>query len=61
MKTFITNYLELPDHLIELLMRFLIQEHGRLSKRARKKEFSALTDQEAETLERKFSEIFEES
>lgn len=58
MKIFITNYIDIPDRLIDLLIRFLIQENGKLSKRARRKEFNSLTEQEIETLEHKFSEIF---
>lgn len=58
MKHFIKNYIDMPDRLANLLIRFLIQEKGILSKRAKLKEFKSLTDMEVKTLERKFFEIF---
>lgn len=42
---------DMPAEKIELLHRFLRQEDGRLSKRARENEFAALTDREAEQIE----------
>ena len=42
---------DMPAEKIELLHRFLRQEGGRLSKRARENEFAALTDREAEQIE----------
>jgi len=42
---------DMPAEKIELLHRFLRQENGRLSKRARENEFAALTDEEAEQIE----------
>ncbi len=41
---------DMPAEKIELLHRFLRQEDGRLSKRARENEFAALTDREADRL-----------
>lgn len=61
MKSFIKNYIDMPDRLIDLLIRFLIQENGILSKRARRKEFNLLTDNEVLTLERKYAEVFLDS
>ena len=58
MKQFVTNYLDIPDRLINLLIRFLIQGDGKLSKRAMRKEFYELTEKEIQTLEEKFAEIF---
>lgn len=58
MKIFIHSYQEMLDRLIDLLTRFLNQSNGKLSARARKKEFSLLTDQEIETIESKYTEIF---
>jgi Fic family protein len=43
---------DMPADKIELLHGFLRQENGRLSKRARDKEFAALTDREAEQIEK---------
>jgi Fic family protein len=58
MKNFIKNYLDMPDRLIELLITFLRQENGILSKRARRKEFNSLTKNETAALEKKYAEIF---
>ena len=51
----------MPAEKIELLHRFLRQEDGRLSKRARAHEFAALTDQEADRIEALYrTSFFEE-
>jgi hypothetical protein len=49
---------EMPDKMISLLVRFLEQNKGLLSKRAREKEFERLTDQEVQILEEMYREIF---
>ena len=41
-------FLDMPERLIDLLFRFLSQNDGRLSQRARTQEFSELTDEEAQ-------------
>jgi hypothetical protein len=58
MKNFIKNYIDMPDRLIDLLIIFLTQENGILSKRARRKEFNSLTETEISVLEKKYAEIF---
>jgi hypothetical protein len=58
MKTFVNNYVDMPDCLVNLRIHFLHQNNGKLSNRARGKEFLALTDQETTVLENKFEEIF---
>ncbi len=55
---FIKNYIDMPDKLVDLLIRFLSQNDGRLSKRAREKEFSKLTEAEVQAIERKYDDIF---
>ncbi len=55
---FIKNYIDMPDNLVDLLIRFLSQNNGRLSKRAREKEFEELTATEIQAIEAKYSEIF---
>jgi Fic family protein len=55
---FIKNYIDMPDKLVDLLIRFLNQSNGKLSKRAREKEFSALTETEVQAIENKYEEIF---
>ena len=58
MKAFVNNYINMPDRTASLLIHFLLQNDGKLSKRARSKEFLALTDEEVQLFERKFKEIF---
>ena len=55
---FIKNYLDMPDKLVDLLIRFLSQNDGKLSKRARGKEFKPLTETEVQVIENKYDEIF---
>ena len=55
---FIKNYIDLPDKLVDLLIRFLNQNDGKLSKRARDKEFSQLTNAEVQVIERKYDDVF---
>lgn len=57
---FIKNYIDMPDKLVDLLIRFLDQNDGKLSKRAQEKEFIQLTETEVEAIERKHEEIFRE-
>jgi hypothetical protein len=55
----INSVVDMPDRAIDLLFRFLHQNDGRLSKRARTQEFTALTDAEADALERAYSDLFQ--
>lgn len=57
---FIKNYIDMPDPLVDLLIRLLVQNDGALSKRARKKEFEKLTDLEIQAIETKYVEVFGE-
>jgi len=59
LNNFIKNYLDMPDKLVDLLIRFLNQNNGRLSKLARKKEFAQLTAAEVLAIERKYDDIFQ--
>jgi len=56
---FIKNYIDMPDKLVDLLIRFLSQNDGKLSKRARKREFKKLTDDEIQVIEEKYAEIID--
>jgi hypothetical protein len=47
-----------PERTTDLLFRFLRQNGGRLSQRARTKEFAALTDDEAKRIEAIYGEVF---
>ncbi len=55
---FIKNYIDMPDKLVDLLIRFLNQNGGKLSKRARDKEFNQFTEVEVEVIERQYDNIF---
>jgi|LULR01.1.fsa_nt_gb Fic family protein len=54
LNNFIKNYIDMPDKLVDLLIRFLDQNSGKLSKRAREKEFSQLTESEIDAIEHKY-------
>jgi hypothetical protein len=58
-RTVVETVADMPNRTIDLLFRFLRQNGGSLSKRAREGEFSKLTDAEVETLERAYVEIFD--
>ena len=55
----ILTIVDMPDRKINLLFRFVHQNEGHLSKRARERDFEALTDAEAEQIERLYQEAFE--
>lgn len=56
----IQKIIDMPIGQIELLQRFLDQNSGQLSRRARDREFSAFTDAEAERVERAYARTFGE-
>lgn len=49
---------EMPESTVDLLHRFLGQNQGKLSKRARSKEFASLSDDEIKYVENLFSDCF---
>jgi hypothetical protein len=49
---------EMPDKMVALLVRFLVQENGVLSKRAKDKEFGMLSEKEIKEIENLYSMIF---
>jgi hypothetical protein len=51
-------FLEMPDRLTDLLFHFVNQNEGRLSQRARSREFAAMTDDEARRVEEIYQQIF---
>ncbi|MDK3020448.1 Fic family protein [Pseudodonghicola flavimaris] len=59
-KSRVSGLIDMPDRVLDLLFRFLHQNGGRLSGRARAKEFSALTDGEADRIEAIYAELQEE-
>jgi hypothetical protein len=54
----ISAMVDMPDSTADLLFSMLKQNGGRLSKRARQKEFAALTDDETSQIEQIFADIF---
>ncbi|MGH3545724.1 MAG: Fic family protein, partial [Mycobacteriales bacterium] len=56
--TGVQEIIDMPDRQLELLRSFLEQAGGHLSKRARAKEFSALSDQEVWRIESIYAESF---
>ena len=57
-KRYLDNHFEMPDKTVAILVRFLEQNEGVLSKRALKKEFSALEDIEVKDIEINYNTIF---
>jgi len=57
-KRYLDNNFEMPDKLVAILVRFLEQNGGVLSKRASKNEFSVLTDLEIKEIEGNYNIIF---
>ncbi|HLX91946.1 MAG TPA: Fic family protein [Puia sp.] len=58
MKNYLDNSFEMPDKTVALLVRFLEQGKGQLSKRAKSEEFKELTEGEVAEIETKYREIF---
>lgn len=58
LKTAINEQFDMPDHRVDLLIRFLQQNKGILSQRAKEKEFQALTPQECEQLRKLYEQFF---
>jgi len=56
--TAVQNIVDMPDRTLNLLFKFLEQGKGKLSERARLKEFEALSDIEVETIEELYAQIF---
>jgi hypothetical protein len=48
----------MPDKLVDLLIRFLTQNDGKLSKRGLAKAFDRLTDKEILAIEAKYLDVF---
>ena len=59
MKEYLDNHFEMPDKTVALIVRFLEQGKGKLSERAKTKEFQVLQDEEVEAIENKYQEIFQ--
>ena len=57
-KRFIDDQFEMPDKLVSTLVRFLEQNKGTLSQRAKTKEFSLLREDEVKDIEKTYYDIF---
>ena len=58
LSSFIKSRFDMPDSMAGLLIRFLNQNGGRLSKRALKREFAALREDEVRAVEKQYADIF---
>lgn len=58
MTQYINAYLSLADTKVDLLIKFLHQNNGKLSKNKRQKEFEEFTDEEISSIEDNFKGIF---
>lgn len=57
-KQYLGDNFEMPDKLVALLVKFLEQNKGELSKRAIEKEFAELTEDEISDIEKTYKNIF---
>lgn len=59
-KRLLDDEYEMPDKMVAQLVRFLEQNNGQLSKRAREKEFPNLQPEEVSEIEKAFQELFKD-
>ncbi|MBP6977249.1 MAG: Fic family protein [Bacteroidales bacterium] len=57
MKHYLETHFEVPDKTVSLLIRFLEQGEGKLSERAKKKEFNKFTAKEIASIEKKYQQL----
>ncbi|MFH0893666.1 MAG: cell filamentation protein Fic, partial [Bacteroidota bacterium] len=57
LKKYLEDHFQMPDKMISLLIRFIEQGEGKLSERAKKKEFDKLTSKEINTIEKKYNQL----
>lgn len=58
MKAWLDDEFQMPDKMVALLIRFLRQNNGTLSRRAKEKEFNVLSDSELKAIEDQYKSIF---
>lgn len=58
MKSYLDDFIPMPDRMVSLLVSFLEQGNGTLSKRAKSSEFKYFTYSEIFEIETKYQEIF---
>ena len=59
MKVWLDDHFQMPDNMVALLIRFLEQNNGTLSKRAQEKEFVGLNNEEVKNIEQQYNQVFE--
>ena len=59
MKKYLDDVFQMPDKTVALLIRFLEQNNGILSKRALEKEFNVLSEIEIKEIEENYNSIFD--
>lgn len=57
-KHYLDDEFEMPDKTVALLIRFLEQNDGKLSKRGLEKEFSLLNDHDVKKIQEKYAQLF---
>ncbi len=55
----INSFINLPNNKVDLLIKYLNQNNGKLSKRKRQKHFDELTEEEISSIEEYYAEIYE--
>lgn len=58
MKLYLDDHFEMPDKMVALLIRFLGQNNGKFSKRAKMKEFELLSEGEINDIEEMYKQLF---
>ena len=58
MKRYLDDVFQMPDNMVTLLIRFLEQNNGKLSRRALEKEFVMLTPEEVIDIEKQYKDVF---
>lgn len=58
LKAWLDDMFQMPDKMVAMLIRFMEQNNGILSKRAREKEFKEITDSEIKNIEEQYKNIF---
>jgi hypothetical protein len=58
MKVWLDDHFQMPDKTVALLIRFLAQNNGRFSQRAKEKEFATITEKEVTNIEEAYTEFF---
>ncbi len=60
-KRYLDDVFQMPDNMVALLLRFLEQNNGKLSKRALNNEFAKLTAEEVKEIESRYNNVFYQS